>query len=98
MKQRTKESIVPLTTFRRQSAEVIKKIKENGFPIILTQNGNAAAVLLDPDAYDELVALAAKAYNAEIIAAIERSRSAAAQGKLREHESVMDDLDQWLRK
>ncbi|MFQ5641324.1 MAG: type II toxin-antitoxin system Phd/YefM family antitoxin [bacterium] len=89
MKPTTKESIVPLTTFRRQTAEIIRKVKENGFPIILTQNGNAAAVLLDPHTYDELVSLAEKAHNAEIVAAIERSRKAAKEGKVREHERVM---------
>lgn len=98
MKQQIKESIVPLTTFRRQSAEIIKKVQEHGFPIILTQNGSAAAVLIDPDTYDELVSLAEKARNAEIVVAIERSRSAAAQNKVREHESVMDDFDRWLSK
>ena len=96
MKTATKDRIVPLTTFRRQTAEIIRKIKENGSPIILTQNGNATAVLMDPDTYDELVSLAEKAHNAEIVAAIERSRKAAKEGKVREHEQVMDDFDRWL--
>lgn len=98
MKQRTKESIVPLTTFRRQSAEIIKRVKENGFPIILTQNGKVAAVLLGADTYDELVSLAEKAHHAEIVAAIERSREAAKEGKVRDQESVMHDFERWLSK
>ena len=96
MKHSTKESIVPLTAFRRRSAEIIKKVKERGYPVILTQNGQAAAVLLDPDSYDDLVSLAEKVYQAEIVAAIARGRSAAANGEVKEHEQVMADFEKWL--
>lgn len=98
MKQATKESIVPLTAFRRQSAEIIKKVKKTHAPVILTQNGKAAAVLIDPDSYDQLVALAEKVYQAEIGAAIQRGRNAATKGQLGNHEQVMDDFETWLEK
>lgn len=96
MKRKIVESIIPVATFRKQSTEIIRKLKESEGPIILTQNGHAAAVLLHPDIYDELVSLAEKVHNTEIVAAIERARRAAGEGKVRDHEMVMNDIDKWL--
>ena len=98
MKQPTKESTVPLAAFHRQSAKIMGKLKKGGFPVVLTQNGKAAAVLLDPDSYDQLVSLAEKVYQAEIRAAIERGRAAASKGEVKDHETVLDDFDAWLNK
>lgn len=45
--------IQSLSVFKRDSAKFLKQIKRTGQPIVLTVNGKAAAVLHDPDAYQE---------------------------------------------
>ena len=47
--------IYPLSDFNRKSAEHIKRLKKTGRAEVLTVNGKAAAVVLDPDTYDQLV-------------------------------------------
>ena len=55
------QDIQPLTTFRNNSVEFIKQLKETMRPIILTVNGKPEAVLQDPAAYQRLLDLAAEA-------------------------------------
>jgi prevent-host-death family protein len=55
------EDIQALTTFRRNSAKVMKHLKETKRPMILTVNGKAEAVVLDARAYQRLLDIAAEA-------------------------------------
>ena len=48
------KNIRPLTEFRNHIKEYIEELKRNKKPIILTQHGKSAAVLLDPDTFQEL--------------------------------------------
>lgn len=47
--------IKPLSEFRANAAELIEQVKTTGRPLILTQRGHSAAVLLDAAGYSELV-------------------------------------------
>ena len=46
------EAIEPVTTLKTKSAELIKRAKESGQPIIITQNGKATAVLVDVESFE----------------------------------------------
>ncbi len=48
------KNIKPLTDFRNHIKDYIEELKINKKPIILTQRGKSAAVLLDPDKFQEL--------------------------------------------
>jgi len=48
------KNIKPLTDFRNHIKEYINELKTNKNPIILTQHGKSAAVLVDPDKFQEL--------------------------------------------
>ena len=48
------KNIKPLTEFRNHIKEYIRELRTSKNPIILTQHGKSAAVLLDPDSYQEL--------------------------------------------
>ena len=41
------DSITPITQLKQRSAELIRQVRESGKPIVITQNGKAAAVLQD---------------------------------------------------
>ena len=45
------EAIEPVTTLKSKSAELVRRARESGHPIIITQNGKATAVLQDVESY-----------------------------------------------
>ncbi len=51
---RTSEDIVPVSDFKAKASEWLKRIKGSGHPLVITQNGRPAGVLLSPAAFDEL--------------------------------------------
>lgn len=55
------KDIQTLTSFRRQSGDFMKRIKKSKQPMILTVRGKAAAVVLDAEAYQRLLDIAASA-------------------------------------
>ena len=47
--------IQPISDFRSNAATILEQLKKNGRPVVLTQRGKSAAVLLDVRLYQELV-------------------------------------------
>ncbi len=48
------EDIVPIGEFKAHLSERIRELKGRRRPIVVTQNGKAAAVLLSPEEFDRL--------------------------------------------
>ena len=48
------EDLVPVNEFRSNMATYLKRVSDSGRPVILTQRGRAAAVLIDPSMLDEI--------------------------------------------
>jgi len=46
------EAIEPVTTLKTKSAELIRRARETGQPIVITQNGKATAVLVDVESFE----------------------------------------------
>jgi prevent-host-death family protein len=53
--------IQPVTTFRNNSAKIMRHLKETRRPVVLTVNGKAAAVVQGAEAYQQLLDLTAEA-------------------------------------
>jgi antitoxin YefM len=47
--------IKPVSEFRANAAGLIEQVKTSGRPLVLTQRGESAAVLLDVAVYSELI-------------------------------------------
>ena len=47
--------IQPVSDFRANAAAMLKRVKDTGRPLVLTQNGRGTAVLLDVRAYQALI-------------------------------------------
>lgn len=45
-------SIEPITVLKTKSAELVRRTRRSGEPIIITQNGRAAAVLQDVETFE----------------------------------------------
>ena len=48
--------IQPVTEFRANAAQFIEQVRETGEPVILTQHGRSAAVLLDVEQAEDQIA------------------------------------------
>ena len=46
--------IKPVTYLKSKAADVLKQINETHRPMIITQNGEARAVIQDPKSYEEM--------------------------------------------
>lgn len=51
---RIAEDFVPISDFKAQASEFLRRAAASGSPLVVTQNGRPAAVLLSPEAFDEL--------------------------------------------
>jgi prevent-host-death family protein len=81
------QDIHSLTTFKRKSSSLMKKMKKTGRPLVLTINGKAEAVVLDPAAYQDV------ADHLDAIASIRRGLSQARRGEGQPAEEVLDELE-----
>lgn len=50
-----KEDIRPLSEFRADAAAMIQRVRETRRPLVLTQRGHSAAVVLDVSEYQQLL-------------------------------------------
>jgi len=48
------QAVKPISYVKAHAAEIIKEISEGGQPIVITQNGEAKAVLMDVREYDQI--------------------------------------------
>ena len=60
------QDVVPLADFKSQSASWLERIRSSGQPIIITQNGKAAAVMISPAEFDRIQGHDAERVRSEI--------------------------------
>ena len=83
---RVSEDIVPVSDFKAQAADWLKRVAETGQPLVITQNGRAAGVLISPAEFDRLNE------RARFVAAVEEGLADADAGRLRDHVEVAERL------
>ena len=67
--------IVPIAEFKTSISKWFKNLQNTGHPLIITQNGKPAGVLLSPTEYDDLV------YRKSFFDSVERGISDADSGR-----------------
>jgi len=80
---RVSENIVPLSEFKARAADWLKRIAAAGGPVVITQNGRAAAVVLSPEEYDHL------AERARFVAAVHDGLADADAGRVVTHAAMV---------
>ncbi len=83
---RISEDIVPVSEFKAQAAECFRRIAESGQPLVITQNGKAAGVLLSPGEFDRL------SERARFVAAVQEGLADSEAGRVRSHNQVVSDM------
>jgi prevent-host-death family protein len=81
------DDIVPIGELKAHLSERIRELLGRRRPLIVTQNGKAAAVLLSPEEFDRLTS------QARFVAAVQEGLDQADAGRVVEHDEVGRILD-----
>jgi len=84
---RLAENFVPISEFKAEAADWLRRLAEDGAPVVVTQNGRPAGVLLSPRAFDELTE------QARFVAAVEAGLADADAGRTRSHAAVVKRMN-----
>lgn len=79
-------AVKPISYVKANAAEIIRKISEDGQPIVITQNGEAKAVLMDVREYDQIQQSMA------MVKILARSSKNLEEGKFRAADEVFADI------
>jgi prevent-host-death family protein len=82
------EDIVPIAEFKAHVSEVVRGLRERGRPLVITQNGKPAAVLISPEEFDALIE------QARVVTAVQQGLAEAEAGQLISDEQLGRELDQ----
>jgi prevent-host-death family protein len=81
------DDIVPIAELKAHLSERIRDLRTRRRPLVITQNGRAAAVLLAPEEFDRLT------NQAEFVAAVREGLEQADTGRVVDHDEVGRILD-----
>ncbi len=84
---RLSEDIKPISYLKNNAAKVIKTITENKRPMIITQNGEAKAVVQDIESYDNFQEMLA------LSKLITMSQAEVAKGNWTPQDQVFEELE-----
>jgi prevent-host-death family protein len=82
--------IVPVTDLRQDAAAVLRRLKGSREPLVITQRGRAAAIMLSPESYER------SQQERELLRLLARGEREIAQGEGHSLESVLRDADALL--
>lgn len=80
---RSADEMVPVSDFNARASDWLKRLADTGQPLMITQDGETAAILLSPAAYDRL------SEQAHFISAVGEGLSDAEEGRLSDHADVV---------
>jgi len=84
---RVAEDIVPIAQFKAHASQVVRDLRDRRRPLIITQHGKPAAVLLSTDEFDELT------YRARFVEAVEEGLADSEAGRVMSDEALRKLLD-----
>lgn len=85
-KPKASSDVRPVSEFRANAAKFVQQVRETRRPLVLTQHGRSAAVLLDVEEYEELV------YTVELLRSVERGEAEIDAGLGVPHAEAMTEL------
>jgi len=86
------QDVQPLSAFRANAAGFLEQVRATKRPLVLTQHGKSAAVVLDVDEYESLVE------QVELIRDIRDARAEMARGDGVDHAEVVAELRSRLKR
>ena len=89
---RVSENFVPISELKAQAAAWLKRLVRSDAPVVLTQKGRPAAVLLSPKAFDALTE------QVRFVAAVNEGLAEADAGRLHSHHEVVTEVKARFRR
>lgn len=86
-----KTTIKPVTEIKRRATEVIQQLQEDRVPVVITEHGRSAAVMLDVESYEALLR------RVEILEGIAQGERAFAENRVVSHTAAKKRLSRWLK-
>lgn len=83
-------AIKPVTEIKRHATEIIAQLEADRVPILITEHGRAAAVLIDVESYQTLLR------RLDVLEGLARGERAFAEGRIVSHEEATKRLGKWL--
>ncbi len=82
--------IVPVTDLRQDAAAVLRRLRGSREPLVITQRGRAAAIMLSPESYER------SRQEREVLRLLARGEREISQGKGHSLDSVLREADDLL--
>lgn len=82
-------TIKPVTELKRHATRIIQQLDESRTPMLITERGRAAAVLLDVESYRAMLR------KLELLEGIARGERAIAEGRVVSHRDARKRLKRW---
>jgi prevent-host-death family protein len=82
--------IVPVTDLRQDAAAVLERVRRSAQPVVITQRGRAAAVLVSAETYERAER------EREILRLLARGEREIAKGRGYDLDSVLAEVDELL--
>lgn len=81
------QDLVPVNEFRSNMADYLRQVTESGRPVVITQRGRAAAVLMDPAVVDDLEE------RTEVVRRVARGLEDGMSGRTYSTEELFEELE-----
>lgn len=92
MKPNLARDIIPISEFRKKTADYLEEIRSKGRALVLTQDGHSAAVVMSPEDFEQIQ------YERDLFAAVAQGEKEIEKGLGIPHEEVFRELFGRLRK
>lgn len=82
--------VAPVSELKRQTGEVIARLERRRRPLLITQHGRGAAVLVDLVSWEKMMD------RIDVLSGIGRGEKAIREGRTTSHRAAMRKLEKWL--
>lgn len=82
--------IVPISDLRREAADLLRRVRETREPVVVTQRGRAAAVLLSIEEHER------REHDLELLTLLARGEREITEGEGYSLDEVMSEADELL--
>ena len=83
-------TIIPITDLRQDAATVLRRVRESRAPVVITQRGRAAAIMMSAEAYERAE------HDRELLRLLARGEKESAAGKGHGLDAVLAEADALL--
>ena len=86
-----KEDIKPISYIKTNAADMLKRVNDTHHPMIITQNGEAKAVLLDTETYQSMI------NSIGILKVMSQSENNIEKEQVKDQDKVFNEFDNKLK-